>query len=267
MKKNLKKIDFWIIIILLAMILFKVNTKSLIIYSPINNTITTMKKTTSSFFDTIKFFFVDYVDLVNIKKENIELVKKNRLLLIENSINSVYKIEINELKNALNLKRSYIRLNLVPIKHIINNFTSINNNLIAENISNEILKKDLGIITAKGVIGITDKVIGNKVKIIPITSSEISIPVWVGKKKIFAFATGTNNKNKLKLKLKYVENGAEIKANDKIITNGYDSIFPEGIYIGEVVKIREIKNNIFVSIDVKLPEKLYNEKYFFVIKR
>lgn len=267
MIKNYKKLDFWLVIILFSLLIFRVNTKNLLIYSPINNSITTMKKSTSSFFDTIKFFFVDYIDLVNIKKENIQLANKNRLLLIENSLISIYKIEISELKDALNLKKSYIKLNLVPIKHIVNNFTSVNNNLIAENISNEIIRKDLGIITAKGVIGITDKIQGNKIKIIPITSKEISIPVWVGKNKIFAFATGINDKKKLKLKLKYVENGVNIKANDKIVTNGYDSIFPEGIYIGKVIKVREIKNNIFVNIDVELPKKLYNDKYFFVIKR
>ncbi len=267
MIKKYKTLDFWVILILFLLIILRVKTKSVFIYSPVNNSITTMKKSTSSFFDTIKFFFVDYIDLVNIKKENIKLSNKNRLLLIENSLLSSYRIEINELKEALNLKRSYIKLNLVPIKHIVNNFTSVNNNLIAENISNEIITKDLGVITAKGIIGITDKVQGNKIKIIPVTSEDISIPVWVGKNKIFAFATGTNNKKKLKLKLKYVENGVNIKANDKIITNGYDSIFPEGIYIGKVIKVKEIKNNIFVNIDVELPKKLYSDKYFFVIKR
>jgi rod shape-determining protein MreC len=228
---------------------------------------TSMKKTTSSFFDTIRFFFVDYVDLVNIKKENRDLINKNRILLVENSLVSIYKMEIEELKNALNFKRNYIKLNLAPIKNIVNNFTSINNSIIAENISNEVLEKDLGIITEDGVIGITDKIEGNKIKIIPITSKDISIPVWIGKDKLFAFATGTNNNKNLTLKLKYVENGVNIKPGDKIITNGYDSIFPEGIYIGEVIRVREIKNNIFVNIDVKLPEKLYDSKYFFVIKQ
>jgi len=266
-KKNYKKIEFWIILFLTSMIIFKINTNKFILYEPTNATITSMKKATSAMFNSIKFFFVDYIDLVDIKKENKVLVNKNRILMIENSLLLSYKVEIENLKSILNLKKSYIKLNLAPIKQVINSFTKVNNNLIAENVSNEVLQKDLGVITSKGVIGVIDKVSGNKIKIIPITSSKISIPVWVGKNKVFAFVTGVNNKTNLTLKLKYVENGIDIKPKDKIITNGYDSIFPEGISVGEVVRVKEVKNNIFVSVEVKLPKELYDSKYFFVIKR
>jgi len=266
-KNNYKKKEFWMILTLLSFVIFRVNTKKIIIYYPTNYLIITMKKLTSSLFNTSKFFFVDYINLIDIKKDNKILVDKNRILLLENSLLLSYKIEINHLKKILNLKKSYIKINLAPVKHVINNFTIVNNNLMAENISNEVLDKDLGVITSKGVIGITDKIIGTKVKIIPITSDKISIPVWVGKEKIFAFVTGSNNSTSLTLKLKYVENGINVKANDKIVTNGYDGIFPEGIYVGEVVKVKEIKNNIFVSVEVKLPYRLYDSKYFFVIKR
>ena len=61
--------------------------------------------------------------------------------------------------------------------------------------------------------------------------------------------------------LKYIEDGNKIKLGDKIITNSYSDMFPEGLIIGSVIDITNKKNSLFVKVDVLLPKNLDNSVY------
>jgi len=247
---------------LLIFIFFKINISILPIFTPLNNIVSHNKKVADNFFENIDFFFFNYFVALKEKSENKRLIEENRILLLRNALLSTYTAELKELKDVLNLKKEFLSFNVIPILHVKG---TSNNFIMCKNISNEILKEGAGVISKNGVIGIIYNVDEDNIKIMPFFNKKSSIPVWVGKKREFAFAAGNGKPNGLTLKLKYVEKST-IKIGDKIITNGYDSIFPKNLYVGKVKKIKNIENNLFVDVDVITPMSL-NAEYFYVVKR
>jgi len=261
-KKIYKNYELLFLLFLLFSIFFRLNLSVFPLFKPINGIINHNKRKASIFFENIDFFFSNYFIALEDKSENKRLINEKRILLLENALLSTYKAEIDALKKVLNLKKEFLSFSVIPIAHIKGENDDF---IMCKNISNEILKEGFGVISKNGVIGIIYKVDDLNIKIIPFYNKKSSIPVWVGEQKQFAFAAGNGKKNGLTLKLKYVEKSS-IKIGDKIVTNGYDSIFPRNLYIGEVTNIKSIKNKFFVDVDVKTTMEL-NAEYFYVVKR
>ena len=260
--KFYKNHEFLSLTILLLFLAFKVNISIFPIFKPLNSVTNSNRETINKLFNNISFFFSNYFVALEEKSQNKKLIEEKRVLVLRNALLSTYMAEVNNLKKILNLRKKYLSFNVIPILHIKG---KSNNFIMAKNISNEILKEGLGVISENGIVGIIYEVNDNNIKIIPFFNPKSSIPVWVGKKNKFAFAAGNGKVNGLTLKLKYVEEST-IMPKDKIVTNGYDSIFPSNIYIGEVLKIKSIRNKFFVDVDVITTTKL-NSRYFYVVKK
>lgn len=183
------------------------------------------------------------------------------------SVANACRNELSRLKDAVHFKNRYLSLDLIPLKQLQNKIDKQQDYLIAHNITDEPLKKDSGVISEYGVVGIIMSVSHNQVKILPITHPKSSIPVWVGQKKILAFVSGNRLQNYLILKLKYVEEGSKIRVGDQIVTNGYGGIFPEGINVGIVKEIQKKKNSLFAIVDITLSKSVDYLKYFYVVKQ
>ncbi len=218
-------------------------------------------------FDQFKDGYESYISLRDIKKKYDLLYDEYLQLKIKVSITNACRSELSRLKEAIHFKSRYLSLDLIPLKQLQSRFDKQFNYLIAQNITDEPLKKDLGVISEYGVVGIIASVSQSQVKILPITHPKSSIPVWVGKQKILAFVSGNQEQNDLILKLKYVEEESQIAVGDRIVTNGYGGIFPEGINIGVVKEIYKEKNSLFATVEISLSKPIDYLKYFYVVKR
>ncbi len=249
-------------VLLFFFLIFKVDISSFPLFKIINPVIYNTKSYSDDVLESVDSFFDEYLVFRNNKKEINRLREKNRILLLQNSILSVYKAEVENLKNMLNLRKEYLSFSIVPVLNVESENKDF---LSAKNISNELIKEGEGVISNQGVVGMVYKTVNDSIKIVPFFSKDSSIPVWVGNNRIFAFATGNGDSKSLTLRLKYVEKST-IKVNDKIVTNGYDSIFPENILVGEVKSIKNVKNDLFVEVEVLSYSKL-NSRYFYVLKK
>ncbi|UCH81400.1 MAG: rod shape-determining protein MreC [Nitrospiraceae bacterium] len=68
-------------------------------------------------------------------------------------------------------------------------------------------------------------------------------------------------------RLKYVSKEAEVKPGEKIITSGLDGIYPEGLLIGYVAKIKKEEGEMFQGIDVSLAQDLFSVEEVIILKK
>lgn len=263
----IKTFDFFLVILLFIVLIFKFNTTDSFLYKPLNYTVTLSKNTTFYIFSSIENIFNSYFELKNIKKKYNSLLLENSLLKTQLSLLNSMNIETTYLKGILNFKKDFLAYKLIPLKHIENKYTEKKNLIITKNTTTEKITVDMGVINERGVVGIVSEVSGDIITILPINNEKSSIPVWVGDDKVFGFISGSSEESYLLLKLKYIEDGNKIKLGDKIITNSYSDMFPEGLIIGSVIDITNKKNSLFVKVDVLLPKNLDNSVYFYVIKK
>jgi rod shape-determining protein MreC len=50
--------------------------------------------------------------------------------------------------------------------------------------------------------------------------------------------------------MKYVKRSEDIQEGDRLITSGLDAVFPKGLMVGTVVKVRKQNLGLFQSVEV-----------------
>lgn len=129
-------------------------------------------------------------------------------------------------------------------------FTKAHNYLTLDKGSNEGVRPLMGVVSQAGVVGIVSSVSEHFSLVIPVlnVSSQISVKVknksqtgtlvWKGDD--YRYAT-----------LQEIPSYIPIAKGDSIVTSGYSSIFPEGIFVGKIGKYGRGKDQV-LSIDVNL---------------
>ncbi len=84
--------------------------------------------------------------------------------------------------------------------------------------------------------------------------------VFVGNEKVPGITHG--EKHNEYIKIKFIPKWKNINIGDKVITSGMDNIFPFGIKVGYVTKIKSLSNTLVAY--VKPYTDAYDEKYFYL---
>ena len=87
--------------------------------------------------------------------------------------------------------------------------------------------------------------------------------VFIGKQNAPGITYGTDDKNNIIIK--HIPKWYKININDRVITSGMDSIFPNGIKVGKII---ELKDDLNTKIAIVKPnENSLGLKYFYIIKK
>lgn len=204
--------------------------------------------------------------IINLYQENNKL--KNQITQMEKRYSDLEYLKQNnkELRDRLNFRLKSER-ELVPAEVIIhkpeNYFTEFSVN---KGISHGI-KKDDPVISVKEskwiLIGRVDNVFDKFSQIALITSANFRCGVRISRK----YRGVCIGKNDWDCRLKYISPNAEINKGDPVYTSGTGKIFPQGLYIGEVVEVENLKYSKGKEADVKLARHPQNIKYVYIIKQ
>ena len=178
----------------------------------------------------------------------------NEILIDENS-----KIKsINKTKQNHEIKYNDIRY--IPGKVIYNSTNHRKNYILINKGSMHGIKKGMGVVSNKSVVGIVLETNTNYSKIMSILNSDFKISGKF-KKNNYAGIIEWNGMDINKGNFNDFPIHAKINTGDTIVTSGYSLLFPENILLGKVHKIDE-KNKILFSFHEE-----YNKiKYVYVIK-
>lgn len=192
------------------------------------------------------YLFDTYVNLLDTKKQNIELKKKLDALQLENQKIPELDKENKRLKSILNL-RDQSPNTMIAARVVGEDIKNWFKCIIIDKGRDHGVREKLPAITPRGLVGQAVEVNKWHSKIMVINDTNSSVDVHVEGKNTRGILEGTGYTT---LKLKYILKNDEVSIGDKLVTSGKDSIYPKGLPTGIIITINRNKPGIFADIDV-----------------
>jgi len=126
-----------------------------------------------------------------------------------------------------------------------------NNYLILNKGSNDSIKEDMAVVSAKGIVGVVLKVTPRFSRIIPVINPEFR-PTCMIKSTHFFGTLYWDGKDPRYATLSRLPGHASYTIGDTIVTSGYSAIFPQGAYVGVVEDAYKQKNEEYNSLKIRL---------------
>lgn len=201
------------------------------------------------------------LEYLKLKKINQELYKENELL--KNELQKIKSINQDKIIKNIDSTNYNQQFSFLKGKIIKNDYHTAYNHLVINKGKKNGVKKEMGVINPKGIIGIIDKSSKSYARVISILNKDIKINAKL--KKSYHFGTLMwNGKDKKIVQLTDIPRQAKINIGDTIVTGGKSIIFPEGILIGTVKTIPE-KATASNTLNIKLFNDMTNLSNIYVI--
>ena len=212
----------------------------------------------------------EFIELKDVYKEN-EVLKRNldRYDTLY-SQNQALKKQINELKE------------LTEIDYVLTDYEYLNAAVINRNVgywfdnitinkgSNAGIKKDMAVITSKGLIGkvIKTTALTSDIKLITSNNSNNRISVIIDNNGTYSYGILSRyDEDKNKLLIEGISDNKEIKKDALVYTSGLNDAFPSGITIGRVSKVDKDNYGLSKIVYVEPVSDINNISLVSVLKR
>lgn len=196
-------------------------------------------------------------DYLALKETNDYLIKENAKL------NTLLQQNEHITDSSITLKNK--RFNYIAAKVINNSIKKRNNFITLNKGSKNGVKKGMGVITNKGVIGIVHSVSENYALIISLLHKKSATGIFL-KKNLHTGILTWNGFNYREALISDLPIHIPLNIGDTIITNSYSSIYPEGINIGTIANFQKNYEDGFYNISVNLFEDFNNLRYVYVVQ-
>lgn len=199
-------------------------------------------------------------DYFNLKDENIKLQEENKYLrsLLLNTEEKLPKPFID----SSSYQANYVVTPAIVYK---NSYNRANNVILINKGKEDSISQDLGVISSKGIVGITDASSGSYTTVLSLLNTDVFISAKLKKSDHFGslnWDTETPNE----VLLTQIPKFAPVKIGDTIVTSGRSSIFPKDILIGTIKDFQLDQGENFYSLRVKLFNDMTSLNHVYVIK-
>ncbi|MGB5202675.1 rod shape-determining protein MreC [Eudoraea sp.] len=192
----------------------------------------------------------------NLNEENKKLVEENkklRILLFNPNIEDSVQLDTTKFDFAI-----------TPGRIIKNSYSSPNNYITINRGTNHGIKQDMGVITAKGILGIVEHTTKNYASVQSILNTKSNINAKIKNTNYFGSLVW-DGRGYNQVKLEDIPRLVPLLVGDTIVTGAMSSIFPENIPIGTIKKFDLNVSKSFYSIDVELFNDMSNVKNIYII--
>ena len=194
----------------------------------------------------IKGFQENYDTLGGFKSENERLRKRIQALEIERQKLLEAEATNHRLKQLLDF-RSHLPGPPITASIIGNSATSWFQSCVLDKGSADGVGKGMAVVTPLGVVGQVVSVTSRTAKVILVTDPNSGIDVLVQRTRSRGIVSGSLENSTV---LKYVKRSEDIQEGDRLITSGVDGVFPKGLMVGTVIKVRKQHLGLFQFIEV-----------------
>ena len=187
------------------------------------------------------FFGAQFSDLINSLTRYTNLRETNKRLLQEN------QVLLDQILSEEKLPSDTLTYSSIPLQVIRNSFMNSYNNITIRGGKNSVIKNDMGLVTAQGIVGVVQFAQTRYAQAISILNKDL---------KINAKLKNSNHFGSLTLVLDYptwmnlfdVPKTATIKVGDSIQTGGISTIFPPNLSIGQFQILLTIPRQVFMIL-------------------
>ncbi|MBK9733774.1 MAG: rod shape-determining protein MreC [Saprospiraceae bacterium] len=199
-------------------------------------------------------------NFANLRKENDSLMHENATL-IENLILREYSGD-----NIPDNDSIYSQYNLIPTTICNSTVNLRNNHLTLCKGNREGIRSGMGVIaSSKGIIGIVNNTSANYAQVMTLLNSQTRISCAIKNRKGHGSLVWRDI-DPLRMSMESVPKHEKILVGDTVITSGYSTMFPRGILVGRIEKLKTIPGSNNYDITIRLFNDLTNVKYAYVIQ-
>jgi rod shape-determining protein MreC len=109
------------------------------------------------------------------------------------------------------------------------------------------VRKGMAVLTPLGVIGKVVTVTGRTAKVLLLTDPNSGIDVLVQRTRSRGIVSGSLESGTV---LKYMKRSEDVQEGDRLVTSGLDNVFPKGMLVGTVIKVRKQNRGLFQAVEV-----------------
>jgi rod shape-determining protein MreC len=109
------------------------------------------------------------------------------------------------------------------------------------------VRKGMAVVTPLGVVGKVVAVTGGTAKVLLLTDPNSGIDVLVQRTRSRGIVSGSLESGTV---LKYIKRSEDVQEGDRLVTSGLDNIFPKGLLVGTVIRVRKQNRGLFQSVEV-----------------
>jgi rod shape-determining protein MreC len=187
-----------------------------------------------------------YVTVTGYRTENERLRKRLQELEVEKNRLLEAQATNQRLQELLEF-RSHLAAKSVTASIIGNSASSWFHSCLLDKGSADGVRKGMAVVTPVGVIGQVVSVTARTAKVLLLTDPNSGIDVLVQRTRTRGIVSGSLDHGTV---LKYVKRTDDIQEGDRLITSGIDGIFPKGLVVGTVTKVRKQQLGLFQLLEV-----------------
>lgn len=194
----------------------------------------------------VKRLWNNYIFLMHVQKENLELKKSLDLLAEQNAQLKESLLENDRLRKLLLLKkRSSARLIAAEIigRDPLGWFKTV---LINKG-GGDSVRAGQAVVTHRGIVGRTTDVSAGTSKVLLITDINSSVDALVQRTRARGIVEGAGSGLCL---LKYVSSSDDVAPGDLVVTSGLCGVFPKGLPIGTVSRVEKDGFGLFQHVEL-----------------
>lgn len=257
MKRHKNKLAATVIVLsvaFLGIIIYTMNNeKKDAVSSSLGSAINPLQKVVYTIGDRIKESLDFFLNFSNVKNENKDLTKENTELKNKLLEYDKLKEENDRLREVLNFKNSKDNYEYIGTEIIGYSGESFSDGYIIDKGEKDGLKKDMVVISDKGLVGQVTSTGSNWAIVESLLNENIAVSVMVNSTRettgiLKGYVTRTNNGL---TKVTNLPLDSEIKEGDVILTSGLGQIYPKEIRIGEVISVESDEIKVMKTAIVK----------------
>lgn len=198
----------------------------------------------------------------NLEKSNLILEKENALLR-EKLKQSNYQVQRQTIQiDDTTYKKQYT---YVAATVVNNTFDKRNNYMTIDIGEQQGIKKGMGVISSKGLVGIVH-IVGDSYAVVKtILSKNINVDVSLVNEGAFGLLKWDGINAKI-CQVSGISNDIVIKKFTKVITRGGSGMFPKGIPVGIITKRKSIEGKPLWDLQVRIAEDFRTIQHVYVVK-
>jgi rod shape-determining protein MreC len=201
----------------------------------------------------------------NLSENNTKLQDENIRLRTELD---KYKQRVYELENGsvkvidTVFKQQY---EYIPATVINSTFTKANNYFTLNIGSNKGIKRNMGVFSDKGIVGVIHNVSENYSVVKTVLTENINIDVMIEPIGLFGLLKW-DGKHPRRGSITGISNDQRIKRWSKVVTKGGSGIFPRGMMVGKVEKLKTVEGKPIWDVVVLFSENYRKLQRVYIVK-
>lgn len=169
-------------------------------------------------------------------------------------------VELSEKLTAVTKDSSYVKADVtqqlsqfkqIPAKVVSNSLKDANNLITIDKGSIDGVRKDMGVVSGTGVVGIVYLVSTHYAVVIPLLNAKSNVSCKIENRDYFGFLNWRGGSTDQAF-LDDIPRHARFKLHENIVTSGYSSVFPPGILVGKILHVYNSPDGVSYRLCVQL---------------